>query len=333
MHTPLTDDTKAIMLLCGVFGEDHAVDPLTQTEYNTLARWLFNQQMRPGDLLRQENWNAATIGASFGIRGERLKALLGRGVSLGFAVEEWQRNGIWVISRSDEDYPERYKRHLKDKAPPLIFGVGDRSQVQGGGVAIVGARNVDAEGEDFARKSATLCAHNKMPVVSGGARGVDWIAMTAALEAGGVTIGILADNLLKKSLDRDTRSPISEGRLLLLSPYPPNARFTAGAAIGRNKLIYALADYGLVVSADYKKGGTWTGATEELKRGNSLTIFIRTGENVPLGNKKMLELGAIEWPAVDAPDRLDQQLAEVAKSTERNSVEEKPALQMPLPLP
>jgi len=30
--------------------------------------------------------------------------------------------------------------------------------------------------------------------------------------------------------------------------------------MGRNKLIYAMADYGLVVSADCEKGGTWAGA-------------------------------------------------------------------------
>jgi predicted Rossmann fold nucleotide-binding protein DprA/Smf involved in DNA uptake len=29
--------------------------------------------------------------------------------------------------------------------------------------------------------------------------------------------------------------------------------------MGRNKLIYAMADYGLVVSAEHKKGGTWAG--------------------------------------------------------------------------
>ena len=227
-------------------------------------------------------------------------------------------NGIWIISRSDQDYPARYKKHLKDKAPPLLFGVGDRSLLQGGGVAVVGSRNVDADGEAFTRKTAELCAYNRMSVVSGGARGVDQIAMTAALDAGGITIGVLAENLLKKSLERNARNAISEGRLLLISPYHPNARFTVGTAMGRNKLIYAMADYGLVVSADYKKGGTWAGATEELKRENSLTVFVRSSANAPLGNKKMLDLGALNWPEIKIREKLSQQLADSAKGMKRN---------------
>lgn len=317
----LTDDTKAITLLCGVLGNDHSVKPLSQAKYNSIVRWLISKKMRPGDLLENENVGVAAIGA--GIDPEHLKALLGRGVQLGFSVEEWQRNGIWLISRSDKDYPARYKRHLKDKAPPLLFGVGDRSLLHGGGVAIVGSRNVDAEGEAFARKTAELCAYNGMPIISGGARGVDQIAMKAALDINGISIGVLAEELLKKSLERSARKAIAEKRLLLISHCHPSARFTVGTAMGRNKLIYALADYALVVSAEHKKGGTWAGAEEELKRDSPVTVFVRPGENIPRGNKKLLDLGAVEWPSQANRESLKQELADLsikftAKSKENN---------------
>ena len=210
------------------------------------------------------------------------------------------------------DYPARYKSHLKDIAPPLLFGVGDRSLLCGGGLAIVGSRNVDEAGELFTRRVGELCALNRMPVVSGGARGVDQFAMTAALEAGGVTIGVLADNLLKKSLERNARKAISEGRLLLISHCHPNARFTVGTAMGRNKLIYAMADYGLVVSAEHKKGGTWAGAEEELKRECPIPVFVRMEDGVPLGNKKLLELGAVAWPEKSDQNNLKEQLGELS---------------------
>ncbi|RWX48952.1 DNA recombination-mediator protein A [Candidatus Electrothrix communis] len=215
----LTDDTNAILLLCGIFGKDRSAKPLSLTEYSSLVRWLIGVKMRPEDLLKKENIPEASIGS--GIEKQRLESLLGRGIQLGFAVEEWQRNGIWIISRSDADYPARYKIHLKDKAPPLLFGVGNRSLLNGGGLGIVGSRNVDQEGEAFTRQVAELCAYNRMPVVSGGARGVDQISMTAALEAGGLTIGVLAENLLKKSVVRSARHAIADGRLLLLSPCHP----------------------------------------------------------------------------------------------------------------
>lgn len=282
-----------------------------------LVKWLLNANMRPGDLLKNDH----TVEASneTGIERQRLKSLINRGANLGFAVEEWQRSGIWIISRSDDDYPSRLKKHLKDKAPPLLYGAGDRRLLKGGGIGIVGSRNVDQQGEEFTRKVAELCAMNQMPVVSGGARGVDQISMNASLEAGGETIGIVADDLLRKSVARNARYAIAEERLLLISPYHPNARFTVGTAMGRNKLIYAMADYGLVVSAEHKKGGTWTGAEEELKRNNSKPVFVRIEENTPSGNKKLLDLGAVPWPEQIHRDGLEQQLIDSLRRSGNNT--------------
>ncbi len=306
---PLSDATQAIALLCGVFGPDRAIKPLSQGEYTKLSAWLVSSNLHPEDLLKKEIADSVPI--TTGIETERLQNLLGRGVQLGFAVEEWQRNGIWVVSQSDTDYPARYIEHLEHKAPPLLFGVGNRELLCGGGVAIVGSRNVDYEGGEFTRVVAELCANNNMPVVSGGARGVDQFAATAALEASGVSINILADNLLKKSLERNARNAIADGRLLLISPFHPNAHFTVGTAMARNKLIYALADYGLIVSCDHMKGGTWSGAADELKRTNALPVFVRTGSNTPPGNSKLLKLGAVAWPENVSQDSLNQQLKEL----------------------
>jgi len=313
MHPNLSEDTQAILLLCGVFGKSQAEKPLSLSEYSSLVRWLIRSNLRPADLLRQEAIESASQGS--GMDPHRLKGLMARGVQLGFAVEEWQQHGIWIISRSDAEYPSRLKKHLRDKAPPLLFGIGNHSLLDGGGLAMVGSRNVDQIGEAFARQVAALCAQHHLPVVSGGARGVDQVSMSAALEAGGPSIGILADSLLKKSLDRRSRQAFSDGRLLLLSPYHPNAHFTVGTAMGRNKLIYAMADYGLVVSAEYQKGGTWAGAQEELGRKSSRPVFVRIDSNTPQGNARLLELGAIPWPESIIASHFPQQLAEqVAKS-------------------
>jgi predicted Rossmann fold nucleotide-binding protein DprA/Smf involved in DNA uptake len=316
MNDFLTEDTKVTILLCGVFGKELPEKPLSLTEYSLLVRWLIGANIRPGDLLQKEAVINASLGT--GIGKHRLESLIGRGVQLGFAIEEWQRNGIWIISRSDADYPARYKKHLKDKAPPLLFGAGNRSLLSGGGLGIVGSRNVDQTGATFARDVAEMCAYNGMPVVSGGARGVDQISMDAALEAGGVTIGVLAEDLLKKSIERSARRAIAEERLLLLSPCHPNARFSVGTAMGRNKLIYALSDYALVVSAEHKKGGTWAGAEEELKRESALPVFVRVGNDVPHGNRKLLGLGAISWPDSIDRNNFRPQLHELAVNSRNN---------------
>jgi len=310
MDSLLTDDTKAIILLCGIFGKEHTTHPLTQVEYNALASFLVQEKMRPESLLKISDLNHVAMACK--IDQHRLEKLLGRGVQLGFAIEEWQSSGLWIISRSDADYPERYKSHLREKAPALLFGAGDKSLLQGGGLAIVGSRDVDFTGSEFTRTTAKECAQNSLTVVSGAAPGVDQIAMKSALAAGGKAIGIIADNLLKASLERQARYAIAQGQLVLISPYHPQARLTVATAMGRNKLIYAMADYALVVSAEHNKGGTWAGAEEELKRSKPLTVFVRTGENVPSGNIKLLELGAQKWPEKINSDNLPAQLAKLA---------------------
>ncbi|MEG0376200.1 MAG: DNA-processing protein DprA [Gordonibacter sp.] len=316
----LTEDTKVITLLCGVFGQTISEKPLSPTEYSSLAQWLLGEGLHPKDLLHGNLVSDAALGA--GVDARRLKGLLGRGVQLGFVVEEWHRNGIWVMSRSDADYPSRLKQHLKEQAPPLLFGAGDKTLLKGGGLGVVGSRNVDQDGEAFARQVASLCARNGIIVVSGGARGVDQISMTAALEVGGYATGILADNLLKKSTSHEFRKGIADGRLMLISPYHPAARFTVGSAMGRNKLIYAMSDFGLVVSSDHNKGGTWAGAVEELKRPRSRSVFVRIGDETPLGNHKLLDVGAIPWPELKEDIGLAQQLCNSALShSEKKQIE------------
>ncbi len=292
----LTEDTKAIILLCGILGKRASVKPLSQTEYTRLVHWLIERNLRPASLL--DGTFIQDAASNTKLDENRLYSLLARGTQLGFAVENWQRNGIWVISRSDSEYPTRYKKHLKDKAPPLLFGVGERSLLTGGGLAMVGSRNVDGQGEIFTRKVAKQCVHSNMPVISGGARGVDQISMETTLDNGGASIGVLADNLLKKSIGKKFRTAIANRRLLLISPYHPEARFQAWAAMGRNKLIYAMADFALVVSSDHEKGGTWAGATEEMKREYSVPVFTRIDKTIPKGNKKLFDFGAVQWPEI-----------------------------------
>ena len=71
--------------------------------------------------------------------------------------------------------------------------------------------------------------------------------------------------------------------------------------MGRNKIIYGLSDYGIVVSSEFQTGGTWAGATEALKSG-SCPVFVRDGEKVPKGNRELLKLGANVLPEKNLSD-------------------------------
>jgi predicted Rossmann fold nucleotide-binding protein DprA/Smf involved in DNA uptake len=294
----LTKDAKAILLLCGRFGKNDAINgtrPLSLSEYNRLAGWLVACKARPADLLS----DAATdllAGAPAGIDTDRAKNLLSRGAAMALAVEKWTNNGIWVICRSDAAYPERLKHHLKKQAPPILYGIGEIDLVSRGGLAVVGSRNIDNEGELFTRKVAEESARQRIQIVSGGARGVDQIAMLAALEAGGTVLGVLADSLMKAAVSGKYRRGIREKQLTLISPYNPDARFNVGNAMARNKYIYALADCALVAASEYQKGGTWAGAREELKRESARAVFVRDEGSVLDGNNALKKMGALAFP-------------------------------------
>jgi predicted Rossmann fold nucleotide-binding protein DprA/Smf involved in DNA uptake len=75
----------------------------------------------------------------------------------------------------------------------------------------------------------------------------------------------------------------------------PSAGFSVGAAMGRNRLIYCLADYAIVVASDAETGGTWAGATETLKN-NWVPVFVFEHEQMPEGNKLLLQKGALAFP-------------------------------------
>lgn len=294
----LTNDAKAILLLCGRFGKkdtSDAVKPFSLREYNHLADLMLDRHARPGDLLSSPG-NRLLETFPSGMDVARMKILLSRGVAMALAIEKWTNNGIWVICRSDSFYPERLKQHLKKQAPAVLYGVGDIDLLLRGGLAVVGSRNIDNQGETFTRKVAEESVREGMQIVSGGARGVDQIAMLSALEAGGTVVGVLADSLIKAAVAGKYRTGIREKRLVLVSPFFPGARFNVGNAMTRNKYIYALADFALVVSAAKKRGGTWAGATEELKRDGARPVFVRHGEGIPEGNHTLLELGARPFP-------------------------------------
>ena len=83
----------------------------------------------------------------------------------------------------------------------------------------------------------------------------------------------------------------------------------------RNRNIYAQSSGTVVIRSDRGKGGTWAGATEDLKK-RWCPVFCRD-YNYP-GNKELIRLGAIpvieEWDGnVDVEMPETQQLSELER--------------------
>ncbi|BAZ25464.1 hypothetical protein NIES4073_63690 [Kalymmatonema gypsitolerans NIES-4073] len=314
----LPPDTQAILLLCASFGQNRQLEPqpLTLSEYNFLAEWLRENQMRPADLLETTAKQQLQEITDSKVNPNRLVALLERGAMLSLAVEKWTSQGLWVLGRSDTNYPKRLKQRLRHLAPAILYGVGNIELLSTGGLAIVGSRDVDEEGLGYTQRVAQTCAAQEIQVISGGARGVDQAAMLGVLDAGGTALGVLADSLSKAAVNSKYRPNIREGRLLLVSSYDPDAGFNTGNAMGRNKYIYAFADYTLVVSSSVGKGGTWAGAAEVLQRFKDIPVFVRMHPNVLEGNQQLYNLGAKSFPVEPWNDSLRELLATAASCVE-----------------
>lgn len=297
LNHQLSPDTQAILLLCASFG-NHRNDypkPLTLKEYNQLAGELRSHQMTPADLLTAEG-QSQLYSMNHSLENGRIIDLLERGMMLGLAVEKWTAQGLWILSRSDGEYPRRLKRHLKYKSPPILYGVGNVELLDKGGLAMVGSRHIDEEAVGYTQHLAETCAKQGLQVVSGGAKGVDQHSMLSGLNAGGSAIAVLSNSLAKAALDRHYRDSIREGQLTLISPFDPDAGFHVGNAMGRNKSVYALADYAVVISTSFNEGGTWAGATEALKNYQDIPVFVRTHGQIPEGNIELCKLGAKPFP-------------------------------------
>jgi predicted Rossmann fold nucleotide-binding protein DprA/Smf involved in DNA uptake len=257
--------------------------------------------MRPADLL--ENAGRARLAElqSPDLSPETIERLLDRGAALGIMTERWTSRGLWVLSRSDDAYPGRLKSYLGQAAPPLLYGAGEPLLLQAGGLAIVGSRDASEEDIEFARSVADACASQDITVISGGARGVDLEAMAGGFEAGGKAVGVLPDSLARNAVSARYREGLVSRRLVLVSPYDPDARWFAFTAMERNKVIYALSDAALVVSSAAENGGTWAGAVEALDAAR-IPVYVKAHGNVKEGNRKLLARGGRSFPEGPRPD-------------------------------
>lgn len=289
----VNDDSLATILLVGRL-RDEPVAPLKASEF-----WgLCDRVAKPSALL---GLGVEQLAAEHGLPGDlagRIVALLDRATAMAFELERLGQSGISVLTPFDEDHPGRFAGRLGTAAPVLLYAAGAVELLDRPGVGVVGSRKVSPEGSNVAAAVAERAARLGLPLVSGGARGVDQTAMNAAFEAGGAVVGVLAESLARKLRSPDLRRAIHEGHTVMCTPYSPEAPFSVGNAMGRNKLIYALSGLTLVVAADVETGGSWSGAAEALRRGfGRVAVWRGPGEGP--GNELLAERGAVAVVSID----------------------------------
>ena len=288
----LSANAQAVLLLTAYFNKasDAAVRPLTNKEWGKFALWLKDKGLRPESLLTGKIAELLVGWSDSKMSLDRLEQLMNRGSAMALAVEKWSRAGLWIITRSDPDYPQRLKKRLKNDSPPILFGCGNRSILNQGGIAVIGSRNTSEADLTFSRDLGIKTAEGAFSIVSGGARGVDEAAMLGALETEGTVIGVMADSLLKASSSRKYRQHIMNNNLVLISPFYPEAGFSPGNAMQRNKYIYCLSDSAVAVHSG-TKGGTWNGAIENINK-QWVPLWVKETQDSQAGNAQLVAKGA-----------------------------------------
>ena len=326
----ISNDSFAILLICsdiGINKSDDWVKPYTVSQWSKLAEKLRESKLTPNALFDVPSENIKT---ALGLSKEeltRIDRLLSRSGQLSIELSALHDKGIFMLTRADSKYPAALKKKLKKLAPPILYYAGNLSLIVNKGVSIVGSRDIDEAAKIFTQKLSKRCTDDGINIVSGGARGVDSIAENIANNAEGTTIVVVADSLEKKIRRKETREAITRRQSLVLSSFRPDMPFQAYAAMERNKYVYALSDFVVVVSSDYKKGGTWAGAQENLKH-QWTPMFVRKADDMPPGNIHLLNNGNVHAITDDVFEKQEVNVFDWFTTQIKNS-EGKPVVSQP----
>ena len=286
----MNPNSNAIMTLCSHLCVGEGIVPLEPKEYGDFAQKLLSADKKPCDLLEMSRQDIIKqLGADDNFA-DRIMRLVDRNASLCFELEKLSGMGIEAVTRADKEYPAALKKKLLGACPPIFYCAGDLELLNNRTVGFVGSRAVEQKDAEFTKNAVNRVVSLGYGVVSGGAKGIDTIAGTEAILRDSFSIEYVSDSMLRKLKSSDTVKRIQDGKLLMLSVVRPDAGFNVGIAMQRNRYIYAQSEATVVVRADLNKGGTWSGATENLRHSWCPTLCW----DYPYpGNKALIEKGAV----------------------------------------
>lgn len=181
---------------------------------------------------------------------------------------------IHLLTLNDKDYPTSL-RNTKD-APIVLYVKGTLPDLDNNpAIAIVGTRKATAYGMAVAHRIGAQISACGGIVLSGGAAGIDTLALTGALTTTNPIIAVLAGGL-------DVVYPKSNTILFsqiekqgcLISQYPPGTPHYRWNFPVRNRVLSGLSDGVLVIEAPAKSGALIT-ANAALEQGRD--VFVTPG--------------------------------------------------------
>jgi DNA processing protein len=175
-------------------------------------------------------------------------------------IESLAAENIKTVSIEEDAYPESLKQIFYP--PFLLYYKGDFSLHGQKTLAVVGARKCTYYGQQVIEKIIPPLVKNGLLIVSGLAVGIDSLAQTETLKAGGRTIGVLGSGLDKKSIYPTQNLLLAEQIIkaggAIVSEFPPGTKPLPQNFPQRNRIIAGLSQGTLVVEANKKSGSLIT---------------------------------------------------------------------------
>ncbi len=200
-----------------------------------------------------------------------------------------------MVTLTTPDLPQELLR--LHEPPKQLFVSGNHLQhmMEKPRIAIVGSRKVSPYGRSVTAKLASDLARKGVVIVSGLALGIDSIAHTSCLDAGGGTVAVLPaglDRIYPTSHFQLARRIAGAGGLLV-TEYPKRTEPMRHNFIARNRIIAGLAEGLLITEAAVNSGSLHT-ARFALELG--IPVFAVPGPiNSPTseGTNNLIKAGAV----------------------------------------
>jgi len=201
------------------------------------------------------------------------------------------------------------------KSPEALYYAGKLPSKRIPSVAIVGTRKPTAYGKEVTTRFAGELARKGVAIVSGLALGVDALAHTATLEAGGTTIAVLGNGLpaVYPAANHQLAKRILENGGAILTEYEEGVDARSHQFLERNRIVSGLAD-AIIITEAAQRSGTLNTAAHALEQGKE--VFVVPGNitsPMSLGCNALITQGATPLMNSDqvleiiAPDLLSGQ--------------------------
>lgn len=283
----MTVREQGFLLLTSYLGDPDR-KPLTVAQFRRLAQMASTMEKptREGKLTEVD---LIRLGCEPAFAG-RVISLLSQEKQLKWYLQEGKRARCIPITRISGDYPHRLRKALQLDAPGTLWAKGDLSILNKPCISLVGSRDLREENRRFAEEVGKQAALQGYALVSGNARGADRVAQESCLEQGGSVISVVADNL--------EQQPVTE-RMLYLSEEGFHLSFSTPRALQRNRIIHSFSDKTFVAQSGKGKGGTWSGACNNLRHGWSQVICYQDGSEAA---RELADHGAVLAEIADLRD-------------------------------